>query len=82
MSFRLEEIRVLDIGRHPVSLDRPIGDGEDCTFGEFIEDSACDNPVKNANNDILREKIEGFIAAIDRILAGRMVGRGVVDLSA
>ncbi len=61
----LEEVRrVLDIGRHPVSLDRPIGDGEDCTFGEFIEDSSCDNPVKNANNEILREKIEGLLKTL------------------
>lgn len=61
----LDEVRrVLDIGRHPVSLDRPIGDGEDCTFGEFIEDSSCDNPVKNANNDILREKIESLLKTL------------------
>ena len=61
----LDEVRrVLDIGRHPVSLDRPIGDGEDCTFGEFIEDSSCDNPVKNANNDILRQKIEGLLKTL------------------
>ena len=33
----LEETeRVLDIGRHPVSLDRPIGEGEDGSFGEFV----------------------------------------------
>ena len=29
--------RVMDIGRHPVSLDRPVGEGEDSSFGEFIE---------------------------------------------
>ena len=35
----IEEVRrVLDIGRHPVSLDRPVGESEDAAFGEFIED--------------------------------------------
>jgi RNA polymerase primary sigma factor len=56
--------RVLDIGRHPVSLDRPIGDGEDSTFGEFIEDVGSDNPVKNANNGILREKLESLLKTL------------------
>ena len=61
----LEEVkRVLDIGRHPVSLDRPVGDGDDCSFGEFIEDSTHDNPVKNANNGILRDKIESLLKTL------------------
>ena len=61
----LDEVRrVLDIGRHPVSLDRPVGDGDDCTFGEFIEDSSSDNPVRNANNEILRGKIERLLKTL------------------
>jgi RNA polymerase primary sigma factor len=61
----LEEVkRILDIGRHPVSLDRPVGDGDDCCFGEFIEDSSCDNPIKNANNGILREKIDSLLRTL------------------
>ncbi|QDU93944.1 RNA polymerase sigma factor RpoD [Lignipirellula cremea] len=58
----VEEVRrVMDIGRHPVSLDRPVGDSEDSSFGEFIEDSASENPVRTANNGILREKIERLL---------------------
>jgi RNA polymerase primary sigma factor len=61
----LEEVkRVLDIGRHPVSLDRPIGDGDDCSFGEFLEDTTSDNPIKNANNGILRERIESLLKTL------------------
>ncbi|MDP7019441.1 MAG: RNA polymerase sigma factor RpoD, partial [Pirellulaceae bacterium] len=56
--------RVLDIGRHPVSLDRPVGDGDDCSFGEFIEDGACDNPVSNANNGLLRERINSLLKTL------------------
>lgn len=58
----LDEVkRVMDIGRHPVSLDRPVGDGEDCSFGEFIEDGTSDNPVKSASNGILRDKIDRLL---------------------
>jgi len=61
----VEEVRrVMDIGRHPVSLDRPVGEGDDCSFGEFIEDSSNDNPVKLATNGILRDKIESLLKTL------------------
>jgi RNA polymerase primary sigma factor len=61
----VEEVkRVMDIGRHPVSLDRPVGDGDDCSFGEFIEDAGCDNPVTSATNAILRQKIETLLKTL------------------
>jgi RNA polymerase primary sigma factor len=56
--------RIMDIGRHPVSLDRPVGEGDDCSFGEFIEDSQSDNPVRMATNGILRDKIEGLLKTL------------------
>ncbi|MEE3032385.1 MAG: sigma-70 family RNA polymerase sigma factor, partial [Planctomycetota bacterium] len=60
-----EEVqRVLDIGRHPVSLDRPVGDSEDSSFGEFIEDNAEENPMRLANNEILRDKIEVLLKTL------------------
>jgi RNA polymerase primary sigma factor len=59
-----ESLHVLDIGRTPVSLDRPIGEGDDCSFGEFVEDSHSDNPLKLANNNLLREKIEGLLQTL------------------
>ena len=61
----LEETeRVLDIGRHPVSLDRPVGDGDDCSFGEFVEDQGTDNPSKLANNGLLRERIDELLKTL------------------
>jgi RNA polymerase primary sigma factor len=61
----LEETeRVLDIGRHPVSLDRPIGEGEDGSFGEFVEDGATEAPHKLANNGLLRERIEELLKTL------------------
>jgi RNA polymerase primary sigma factor len=63
--IELEEVRrVLDIGRHPVSLDRPVGEGDDCSFGEFIEDNTYENPIKTANNGILRERIESLLKTL------------------
>ena len=61
----LEEVRrVMDIGRHPVSLDRPVGEGEDSSFGEFIEDSDSHNPVRSAAGGILRGKIDELLKTL------------------
>lgn len=56
--------RVLDIGRHPVSLDRPVGESEDAAFGEFVEDQNSDNPFRTASNGILRDKIERLLKTL------------------
>jgi RNA polymerase primary sigma factor len=61
----LEEVRrVLNIGRSPVSLDRPVGESEDSCFGEFIEDDSTVRPDRAASNELLREKIEGLLKTL------------------
>jgi RNA polymerase primary sigma factor len=61
----LEETeRVLDIGRHPISLDRPIGEGDDGCFGEFVQDMGTESPHKLANNGLLRERIEELLKTL------------------
>ena len=61
----LEETRrVLDIGRHPVSLDRPVGESEDNSFGELIEDNTFDNPLRLANHGLLRTKIDELLKTL------------------
>ena len=61
----LEETRrVLNIGRHPVSLDRPVGESEDSSFGEFIEDAGTESPVHTAGNGLLRQKIDSLLKTL------------------
>jgi RNA polymerase primary sigma factor len=59
-----ETRRVLNMGRHPVSLDRPVGESEDSCFGEFIEDDGLPRPDKAANLELLRDKIEGLLKTL------------------
>ena len=59
-----ETRRVLAMGRHPVSLDRPVGESEDSCFGEFIEDGGLPRPDKAASNELLREKIEALLKTL------------------
>ena len=61
----IEEVqRVMDIGRSPISLDRPVGEGEDNAFGEFIEDPSSDSPVRNASNGVLRDRIDSLLQTL------------------
>lgn len=60
-----EEVRrVLDIGRHPVSLNRPLGEGEDASVGDLIEDAHTESPSRLANNGFLRDKIERLLKTL------------------
>ena len=61
----IEEVRrVMDVGRHPISLDRPVGEGEDSSFGEFIEDGENENPVQIAAGSMLRGKIDEILKTL------------------
>ncbi|MCG3184721.1 MAG: RNA polymerase sigma factor RpoD [Planctomycetes bacterium] len=53
-----EAKRVLKISKHPISLDRPIGDSDDSFFGDFIKDENADNPVGVASQEMLKDKID------------------------
>ena len=59
-----ETRRVLSMGRHPVSLDRPVGESEDSCFGEFIEDGGLPRPDRAAGNELLREKIDALLKTL------------------
>jgi len=53
-----ETRRVLKISKHPISLDRPIGESEDSYFGDFIEDDDIDSPVASATQEMLKDRID------------------------
>jgi len=59
-----ETRRVLNIGRQPVSLDRPVGESEDSCFGEFIEDQGGATPMQSASQGMLRDKIENLLKTL------------------
>jgi RNA polymerase primary sigma factor len=56
--------RVMKIAKHPISLDRPIGDGDDSYFGDFIEDKSVESPVSAASHEMLREKMDRVLDSL------------------
>ena len=59
-----ETRRVLKISKHPVSLDRPVGETEDSYFGDFIEDERQERPAEGATNDMLKQRIEQVLRTL------------------
>ncbi|MCP4783647.1 MAG: RNA polymerase sigma factor RpoD [Fuerstiella sp.] len=59
-----EARRVMRISRQPISLDKPLGEGEDNSFGEFVEDKSNDSPVSNAASEMLKDKIDSVLKTL------------------
>ena len=59
-----EAKRVMKISRHPISLDRPVGESEDSYFGDFIEDEGSASPVSAATSEMLKDKIDDVLKTL------------------
>jgi RNA polymerase primary sigma factor len=60
----MEVRRVMKISRHPISLDRPVGESEDSYFGDFIEDGTAESPVTAATQEMLKNKIDHVLKTL------------------
>jgi len=59
-----EAKRVMKISKHPISLDRPIGDSDDSYFGDFIEDESAESPMQAAGHEMLKERIDEVLGTL------------------
>jgi len=59
-----EAKRVLRMARTPVSLDKPVGEGEDSLFGDFVEDKTEHSPVTVAAQEMLKEQIDQVLKTL------------------
>jgi RNA polymerase primary sigma factor len=59
-----EARRVLDMGRQPMSLDRPVGESEDASFSEFVEDAGVQSPSQAATCGLLKDRIESLLKTL------------------
>ncbi|GAA5481571.1 RNA polymerase sigma factor RpoD [Haloferula sargassicola] len=58
----VERVRaVLKMAQQPISLQAPVGDSDDTSFGDFIEDKAAENPMEEAGFAMLKEKIKDVL---------------------
>ena len=59
-----EARRVLEMGRQPMSLDRPVGESEDASFSEFVEDVGVASPTQSTTHGLLRDRIESLLKTL------------------
>jgi RNA polymerase primary sigma factor len=55
---------MLRVSRHPVSLERPVGEEEDSELGNFIEDEEAPTPPDTAFHHLLQEKLEDVLSTL------------------
>ncbi|MDF2761294.1 MAG: polymerase, sigma 70 subunit, RpoD subfamily [Thermomicrobiales bacterium] len=49
--------QVLDVSRHPISLEAPVGQDGDAFLGDFIEDDSMPHPLELASHELLKSQI-------------------------
>jgi len=58
MNLPVERVQqIMKMAQQPISLQSPVGDGDDTNFGDFIEDKSAENPYDMTAYSLLREKI-------------------------
>jgi RNA polymerase primary sigma factor len=55
---------VLRMAQQPVSLQTPVGDGEEASFGDFIEDKAADNPLDITSFSLLKDRMGDVLCSL------------------
>ncbi|QSR88633.1 RNA polymerase sigma factor RpoD [Methylacidiphilum caldifontis] len=55
---------IIKMAQHPISLQAQVGESEDTTFGDFIEDKAAENPSEMTGYSLLREKIKDVLSTL------------------
>jgi len=77
----VERVRaVLKMAQQPISLQAQVGDSDDTTFGDFIEDKSAENPSDMTAYSMLKEKIKDVLESLtDRERAVLEQRFGLVD---
>ena len=58
----VERVRaVLRMAQQPISLQAPVGEGEETSFGDFIEDKGAENPMESTGFSLLRDRIRDVL---------------------
>jgi RNA polymerase primary sigma factor len=61
----VERVRaVLKMAQQPISLQSPVGESDDTSFGDFIEDKSAENPSDMTAIVLLKEKIKDVLVSL------------------
>jgi RNA polymerase primary sigma factor len=62
----VERVRaLLKMAQQPISLQSPVGDSDETSFGDFIEDKATESPIEKTSFSLLRDKLSDVLAGLN-----------------
>ncbi len=56
---------VLKMAQQPISLQSPVGDGDDANFGDFIEDKAAESPLDMTSFSLLKGRLGDVLCSLN-----------------
>jgi RNA polymerase primary sigma factor len=76
IELSVERVRaLLKMAQQPISLQSPVGESDETSFGDFIEDKATDSPAEKASFSLLKDKLNDVLMSLSereqRVLALR-----------
>jgi RNA polymerase primary sigma factor len=67
LECEVREVReVLRMAQQPVSLEKPVGDEEDSSLGDFVEDATAETPFDVASEALRRQSVGRVLASLPR----------------
>ncbi len=65
MQMPVDRVRaVLKMAQQPISLQSPVGDSDDTSFGDFIEDKSAENPSDMTSYSLLKDKLNDVLNSL------------------
>ncbi len=65
MELAVDRVRaIMKMAQQPISLQAPVGDSEDTSFGDFIEDKSADNPTDMASYSLLKDRLGDVLTSL------------------
>ena len=65
MGVTVERVRqIFKMSQQPISLQSPVGDGDDAHFGDFLPDTAAENPADMTSQTLLREQLHDVLLTL------------------
>ena len=55
---------LLKMARQPISLQAPVGDDGDASFGDLIEDKSAENPLDMTSYSLLKDKLASVLSSL------------------
>jgi RNA polymerase primary sigma factor len=65
MELTVERVRqIMKMAQQPISLQAPVGDSDDTSFGDFIEDKSAENPTDMASYALLKDRLGDVLTSL------------------